>query len=416
MNIEPKSFIFDNVTLCNPDKIQKNTCIITENGLFSTKEKGIPRINMSDYTCYPGLFNAHDHLMGNYYPKVGHGPYLSWKGWDEDLKNSPVYRERSLLSVEEIYELSFYRHIISGATSVCDHIPHALHKNFLDNPFLRIVEQYCLAHEISSYELPWGEAHHIEIQRAKKLDIPFITHIEEGYDPESLRGIEQLEEKQGLFPKTVLVHCIGCDQKDIKKIAANGCSMVWCPQSNFFMFNKTAEIKEFLQQGVNVALGTDSPMSGGINLLEELRAAQKFFNQTYKKPISAQLLMQMVTVNAAKAFHLEQKVGSIDVGKEADLLILKNGDGDPYQNLIHAQLGDVQAVLKKGSLLYCNEQSVHLFGGEKELGKNYTKVILKTENQQTTGFFFQDANSLQKIIDKKLKRKKKFPFLPIITT
>ena len=407
--------IFDNIKICNPEEVKNNSRIIVENGLFGKQEKGQPRVDLKGYVCYPGLFNSHDHLMGTYYPRVGNGPYLSWKGWDEDLKNSLLYKERGNLSVEEVYQLSYYRHLLCGVTSVCDHIPLVINRKFIDNPLLRIVEQYCIAHEISSYELPWGDAHHIEIKRAKQKDIPFITHIEEGFDKEALRGVDILDEKGGLFNRTVLVHCIGCSSKDIKKIATNGCSMVWCPQSNLFMFNKTANVRSFLKEGTNVTIGTDSPMSGGINLFEELRAARDFYNKNYPKPIQPKTLFKMATINAAKAFKLDKKVGSITPGKEADYLILKDKHDDPYENLINANWHDVYAVARKGKPVYLREEAADFFGGKSVFSKNYQKALLQTGRIKVKSFFMGNAVSLKTTINKKLKRDKFFPFLPIIT-
>ena len=283
------TFAFKNASICNADRVETKVDFWIDNGKFRFDTAAQKQIDLSNYYCYPGLFNAHDHMMGNYFPKVGNGPYMSWKAWDEDLKNAKVYKERSKLSVEDIYELATFRNIISGVTSICDHIPHIINDQFIEKSNIRIVEQYCLAHEMSSYELKWGDDHAVEIKNAREKDIPFITHMEEGFDEESLRGINILEKKNGLFNRAVLVHCIGCDQKDIEKIANANASMVWCPHSNLFMFNKTANIREFLIHEVNVSLGTDSPMSGSINILAELKTAKETYKHMYGKNLSSKI-------------------------------------------------------------------------------------------------------------------------------
>lgn len=70
---------------------------------------------------YPALINTHDHMRGNYLPRVGPKPgefYQNWLPWDNDLKASDTFVERSKLSVEIIYALSSYKNLFSGVTTV----------------------------------------------------------------------------------------------------------------------------------------------------------------------------------------------------------------------------------------------------------------------------------------------------------
>ena len=348
--------IFKNLNICNPEKFLQNKSIAVADGIFSKISEGQEGISLSGYTAYPGLINAHDHLLGTYLPKVGNGPYLNWRPWDDDLKASKIYEERGKITPEEIYRPADYRQILSGVTTVSDHIPHVVNEKHIPNSYIRVLDNYSLSHEFSSYDLKWGESNEIEIKKAKEnKDIFFLTHIEEGFDKEALHGIDILKEQGGLFEKTVLVHCISCSEQDIINIRKAGASMVWSPCSNIFMFDKTANVKSFLDHGVNVCLGTDSPMSGGENLLHEIKFAQDLFYKLYKEKIDEKDLFRMVTSNPAKAF-LQENIASIEENQQADLLILKNNKENPYQRIISAEMEDIEILIKKGKVLYCKQK------------------------------------------------------------
>ena len=107
----------------------------------------------------PGLINCHDHLLGTYSPRVGdRKPYLNWLIWDNDLKASPIYAERQQVESSDLYMLGGYRHLISGVTSVQDHIPHFVQDTFKKPVPIRMIDQFTLSsHSVGSFALPWGE-------------------------------------------------------------------------------------------------------------------------------------------------------------------------------------------------------------------------------------------------------------------
>jgi cytosine/adenosine deaminase-related metal-dependent hydrolase len=130
-------------------------------------------VDLKGNSCvYPALINTHDHLQGNYVPPVGPKPgtfYLTWLPWDNDLKASSMFSERSRLSREELYALSGYKCLFSGVTTVNDHFPQKLNGKILPTLPVRAILEYGLAHESSSYDLQWGdgiEVEHEQIGRA----------------------------------------------------------------------------------------------------------------------------------------------------------------------------------------------------------------------------------------------------------
>lgn len=294
---------------------------------------------------YPALINVHDHFRGNYLPRVGPKEdkyYINWAPWDADLKSSPVFDERSNISVEQMYFLSAYKNLFSGVATANDHFPHEINGAYLPRLPIRAIEEYTLSHECSSFDLHWGEGIEIEHARARERGWPHITHLEEGFDPESQDGIPILEKLGCLDDYCVFIHCIGFSDEDIAKTAKAGASVSWCPASNMFMFNATCKIRKMLRAGINVAIGTDSTATGSVNLLAEMKFAREIYREMYGEDLPASVLFKMVTANPAKAFRMADRVGALEPGMNGDVLVLKARKDEPYENLAVATMEDIE--------------------------------------------------------------------------
>ncbi|HRP68578.1 MAG TPA: amidohydrolase family protein, partial [Turneriella sp.] len=266
----------------------------------SRKNAEAMQIDVNGMLVFPGLINCHDHLLGTYVPRVGdRRPYLNWLEWDNDLKSAAAYAERQQIDSSDLYLMGGFRHLLCGITRVQDHIPHFVRELFAKNMPIRIISDFAMAHSVTSFALPWGDGIEIEHAKAVEKNIPFITHCSEGYDEETLKSVETLAKKGALSKQTVLIHGIAFSDKDIELLAENQCNVVWCPVSNLYMFEQTARVKELMDAGVNVCLGTDSPMSGSFSIFEELRTAREFYKFAYGKNIDDRILVNMLTVNAA---------------------------------------------------------------------------------------------------------------------
>ncbi|TGL63482.1 amidohydrolase family protein [Leptospira sarikeiensis] len=393
--------------------VLENATIRIQDGKISSISTGIPkdvlpiRLNLKGNFVYPGLINAHDHLLGTYLPKVGtNRPYLNWLPWDNDLKSSVVYAERQQLEPEQLYLLGSYKNLISGVTSVLDHIPHFVQKPFLENSPVRILDRFTLAHSICSYSLGWGDGPQIEYARAKEGNLPFVTHISEGFDEESKNALKELKSLGCLGENTVLVHGIAFDPQDIQEVAKAKANLVWCPESNLFMFGKTAPIRELLDAGVNVSLGTDSPMSGSINIFQEIKTAREFYAKEYGKELDPKILFRMVTENPAKALRVWDHLGSLETGKKADLLVLSSEKEDAYSALSSADLGSVRLVVKDGKPSY-GDLSLKDFFDETGVAGREIKIA------KTDKYLAGDPLGLLESVTRALGYKKDLAFFPV---
>ena len=128
-----------------------------------------------------------------------------------------------------------------------------------------------------------------------------------------------------LLRRAVLAHGVHLSDHDIELIAQNSATVVHCPASNFKLASGIARILDLHRAGVNVALGTDGPASGNdIDLWIAIRLAGYMQKTFAKNPavLPAVELVRMATINGARALQLDHLIGSLEVGKRADIIIL----------------------------------------------------------------------------------------------
>jgi cytosine/adenosine deaminase-related metal-dependent hydrolase len=380
----------------------KGEHIVSQRGTVSVDLRGKSSV-------YPALINTHDHLRGNYLPSVGPKEgtfYLTWLPWDNDLKSSQTFKERSSLSNEELYALSGYKCLFSGVVTVNDHFPQSLNSELLPGLPIRVISGYGIAHECSSYDLKWGDGIEVEHKRAAENNWPFITHLCEGFDDEAMRGIETLEKLNVLDSYCLLVHGIAFCDADIKKTAKAGASISWCGRSNMFMFNVTAKIRKMIKAGVNVTIGTDSSATGSFNLLAELKYDRDLYRSLYGEDLPAQKMFEMVTCNAAQAFWMQDRIGTLDEGKLGDILVLKTANDNPYENLVNAGMDDIELLILAGMPIYGEMRFLDIMGGA--LPSGYTQIEVGGRPMFVKG----DPAGLYNEVRRKVGFKKMLDYMP----
>ena len=164
-----------------------------------------------------------------------------------------------------------------------------------------------------------------------------------------------------LEARTAAAHCVHVDEDDRALLAEFGVHVLHNPTSNLKLANGFAPIPDLLERGVNVALGTDGHASNNnVNLFEELHLAALLHKATTEnaEAVPAETALRMATINGAKALGLEQEIGSLEVGKKADVLVLDTRKPHywPRHNPVSAvtysaQAGDVRHVLVDGNLV-----------------------------------------------------------------
>ena len=405
-----KYYSLEGLGLITPKKLIKKSIYINKHKIETVGEKAPFHFYFKDAFIFPALINLHDHFRGNYLPKIGPPPntyYIRCHDWEKDLRASTVINgERSKISELDCYYLSAYKNLFSGVTTVNDHYPHKINDNYIPLMPLRLIKEYTLHHEATSFALPWGEGIEIEHQRAVEKNYPFIIHLEEGLDAEYQRGLDVLEELECLDSHNIHIHCVGYSDEDIRKTKQAGATVGWCPASNIFMYNVTCKIKKILKAGINVALGTDSTATGSLNLLEEMRFARRIYWKMYGEDLCPRTIFEMVTINPAKAFRMSRQIGSLDEGKLADILVVKAKDEDPYESLLKTQPEDIILLTIEGNPVLGHKTYEELFVAR---GQQYTEVSVRGKRFLVKG----DPKALLQRVREAVGFKKVLDFIPL---
>ena len=139
------------------------------------------------------------------------------------------------------------------------------------------------------------------------------------------RSIAQLDHYGILGERTLLAHCVWLTDEEIKRVADTGTSIAHCPISNAKLASGVARVPEMLAAGITVGLGTDGPVcNNSLSLFEEMKFASLIQKATRLDAtvLPADQILRMATINGARALGLGDRIGSLEVGKQADLLLL----------------------------------------------------------------------------------------------
>ena len=181
----------------------------------------------------------------------------------------------------------------------------------------------------------------------------FIVHGGEGIDAHAEAEWGQLKSQGLALPQLVVIHATAFTTQDLAEMGQVGAKMIWSPSSNLILYGKTANVPAAVDAGVNVSLGTDWAPSGSANLLAELKIADHVNQVQFAGKLSDQQLVDMVTINPAKAFGMNKSIGSLEVGKQADILVVAKQPGLTAQrDLINAKPSDVLLVTIAGDALF----------------------------------------------------------------
>jgi cytosine/adenosine deaminase-related metal-dependent hydrolase len=313
-------------------------------------------IDLQGGVVLPGLVNAHDHLELNHYGRLkDRERYESATQWIDDMRprlsaDAAIRDGRAHPLIERLF-IGGLKNLLSGVTTVAHHNP--FYPELRRTMPIRVVRRYGWAHSFLLERQPAGARGEpggdvARRARATPADAPFLVHLAEGVDETARGELPRLEALGCLKPNTVIVHGVAIDRDGWRRVAQAGAGLVWCPASNVFLFGRTAGVRDLLDRddgvrasGGDVALGTDSRVTGSRDLLDELRAAREAM------PVSPVELFGMVTSRAA-ALLRQPRSGRIVVSAPADLLVLPPLSPEPAVALLQAGRHDVRMVTLQG--------------------------------------------------------------------
>ncbi|MEH6590180.1 MAG: TRZ/ATZ family hydrolase [Halioglobus sp.] len=181
---------------------------------------------------------------------------------------------------------------------------------------------------------------------ANELDLPIQIHLHEtqgevlqAFEEHGERPLDSLNRIGMLGPKTQCVHMTDLGEQDIDLLAETGSHVIHCPRSNMKLASGTSPVTRLLSKGVNVALGTDGAASNNsLNMFMEMQTAAllaKLHNMD-ATALPADEALAMATIRGARALGIEDRVGSLEVGKLADIIAvdLSQVESQPVYNPI----------------------------------------------------------------------------------
>jgi len=204
-----------------------------------------------------------------------------------------------------------------------------------------------------------------ELARTKK--VPLFIHVAESRfeadminDMQGGSPIRHLDALGILDPATVCVHCVWADEKDLIVLAESGAGVVVCPQSHLKLASGIAPLETMLKKDIPVGLGTDSAASNNsLDMFREINICAKMQKIRSLDPVAvpAAEVLAIATTGGASVLGMETTIGSLGVGKKADIILinLDTPHLQPMQGtdlLVYAAGGaDVQTVLINGQLV-----------------------------------------------------------------
>ena len=210
-----------------------------------------------------------------------------------------------------------------------------------------------------------------------EIDIPVHMHVHETEHEvqqfiatHGLRPLQRLDELGLLSPSLLAVHMTQLSDWEIARLAETGVHILHCPESNMKLASGCCPVGKLLEAGCNLALGTDSAASNNdLDMLGEMRSAVLLAKNTSGDASSLPVakVLRAATINGARALGKEGEIGSIEIGKAADLVAVDFNHPalrpvyDPISHLVYcAGRDDVSDVWVAGKALVRNRTALHL--------------------------------------------------------
>ena len=212
---------------------------------------------------------------------------------------------------------------------------------------------------VKKESMKYGVRIHIHVSETQK-------EVSDILNEHGNRPFEYLEEIDFLGSEITAAHGIWLSESEIDIIKERNVKISHNPSSNMKLSSGVAPVAELLGKGVNVSMGTDgSASNNNMDLLEEMKIAALLQKVKTMDPtvLTAQDVFKMATINGANSLGLENEIGTIEVGKKADLVLvnMKTPKLTPFRNPIShlvysANGGDVDTVICNGKLLMKNKE------------------------------------------------------------
>jgi cytosine/adenosine deaminase-related metal-dependent hydrolase len=431
------------VTADRNDSVLKNHAVEIENGRilriaeidnFNNFEGRVYRYE--NYTLIPGFVQTHIHLCQTLFRGLAEDmELLDWL----QQRIFPFENAHSQESIRISAQLGLHELQTSGTTTFMDmgtinHQPvifeeitrskirafagkcmmdiNELYPTFKEDTQESLQESYNLAkeyHNSVSGRIKYAFAPRFVLSCSEELLIKteemlgdfegalYHTHSSENLNEieevRKMHGTENIEyfDKIGVAnEKTVLAHCIHLNDREVEILRDKKVRVAHCPSANFKLGSGIADIPRYIDEGIHVSLGADgAPCNNNLNAFVEMRLAALMQKPRYNPTVmDTKNVFRMATIDGAKALHIDDEVGSIEVGKKADLVLLDleqsnqsllDEEENIYSDIVYTSGSqNVKEVIVEGDWVVDNGQS-KIFNKEEIsiIGKEELKKLLK---------------------------------------
>jgi 5-methylthioadenosine/S-adenosylhomocysteine deaminase len=196
---------------------------------------------------------------------------------------------------------------------------------------------------------------------AAQHDLLVHTHASENRDEVALikqrtgrKNIEYLSDTGLTTHRLCVAHCVWVDEAEQALIAEREVKVLHCPGSNLKLGSGLAPVVEMRARGISVSLGADgAACNNHLDMFEEMRLAAVLQSVRVRPgALQARDVVHMATREGARALGLDAEIGSIEVGKKADLILVDAAGPDPYSTIVYASRGtDVRTTIVDGQVV-----------------------------------------------------------------
>lgn len=356
-------------------------------------------LNLKDHVLMPGLINAHTHTPMNLFRGLADDVRLfDW------LQKHIWPAEKALINTESVQagvRLAVAEMLRGGIT--CFNDDYFFHNTIAETAYEAGIRA-CVGVLVINVSTEWAKDEKTYLARAKETlsqkehrslitwalaphapytvsdtalreirklsdqyDLPIHMHIhetkdeiEQGLKKYGKRPLTRLHELGLLSHRLIAVHMTQLTSEEIELIHRRRINVVHCPESNLKLASGIAPVTKLLKAGINVAIGTDGAASNNdLDLFGEMRTAAFAAKMSDADPthLTAEEVIKMATLNGAKALGLGDKIGSLEVGKFADVIALDLSSFltqpvfNPISHLVYAinrlQVSDVWVAGKR---------------------------------------------------------------------
>lgn len=388
------------------EKIEKNIDILIENDVITKIEQNIKEavnktIDATGKIVMPGFINTHAHIPMSIFKENLDGyslqEWLTKKIWpaeakltDEDIYNASImsFKEMIYTGTTTVVDMYFMQeNIIKAAQKTGVRIE--LTRTLMDSDgtgerkleeLEELINKYAkennnISINVGAHALYTCSEEYVQraIKMAQKYGLNFQMHFcENSQEVIDIKREYNVENPADVLEKylgntnSILAHCVKLTDVDIERMKKLNISVAHCPVSNLKLGCGVARIYDLQKAGINVTLGTDGQGSGSsLDMFETMKFAallQKGINEDPKQ-MPAYEIIKMATINGAKALRRENEIGSIKVGKKADLIILNLDNpvttpiNDLFASIVYNAKGcNVETTIINGEILMENKK------------------------------------------------------------